>query len=157
MSAFVVSKDHIDALVTEALRPQYGSDFSYYHDGERHAVRWNTADELGQMLWAENVASVEHRYPDSDGELPGKYVEESPAPGLAVVRLPEWVAGYRYPLGSVLKSRPAVEVLKLIDCYEYQSCEHPEWAESEARSFCHDLRSRMIGQLPGYDAAPWGL
>jgi hypothetical protein len=53
--------------------------------------------------------------------------------------------------------RPAVAVLKLIDCYEYQSCERPDWHESEAYAYCDALRRRLIAQLPGYDAAPWAM
>ena len=48
-----------------------------------------------------------------------------------------------------------VEALKALDCYEYQSCEHPEWETSEAFEFCRAMRNLLIGCLPGYDAAQW--
>ena len=55
MSAWIVSREHIDVLVT-ALHP-----------AEKHQ-----ADELGRMLWGECLRSVAHRYPcDQDGVRPG--------------------------------------------------------------------------------------
>ena len=48
-----------------------------------------------------------------------------------------------------------VVILSAIACYEYQSCEHPGWATSEAHDFCHALRIKMIRMLPGYADAPW--
>jgi len=48
-----------------------------------------------------------------------------------------------------------VITLSLISCYEYQSCEHPEWRTSEARAICEALRKLAIRNLPGYDEAPW--
>ena len=57
------------------------------------------------------------------------------------------------PAGGILAGRAP----KAIDCYEYQSCEHAGWPRSEARALCAALRHRLIGELPGYDAAPWGI
>jgi hypothetical protein len=48
-------------------------------------------------------------------------------------------------------------VLKAIDCYRYQSCEHPGWASSEAQQFCLALQALAINHLPGYDQAPWDI
>jgi len=49
-----------------------------------------------------------------------------------------------------------VQVLKSIDCLDYQSCEHPGWAASEAKAFIDRLQSAAIHALPGYEAAIWG-
>jgi hypothetical protein len=46
-------------------------------------------------------------------------------------------------------------VFKALDCYEYQSCEHAEWEDSEAKSFCDALRKRAGTKVPGYEEAPW--
>jgi hypothetical protein len=48
-----------------------------------------------------------------------------------------------------------VQVLKAIQSYAYQSCEHPEWDGSLAKRFCDWLESAIIGDLPGYDDAEW--
>jgi hypothetical protein len=57
MSAWIVSSDHLDLLLTAALAwdltiPEH-------------------ADETGRMLWKENLASAAHRYPtDRDRDRP---------------------------------------------------------------------------------------
>jgi hypothetical protein len=50
-----------------------------------------------------------------------------------------------------------VVILKAIACLEYQSCEHPDWATSQARRFCLELRDHCVERLPGYQQAPWAL
>lgn len=100
------------------------------------------ADDVGRMLLAENIASVAHRYADDTfDELPGP---------VRKTRVEDY--RYRYP-GRF----DPVTLLKAIDCYAYQSCEHPRWAYSKANAFCCALRRRLIARLPGYDAAPWGI
>lgn len=140
MSAFVVSKSHIDAMlrVGRGRSPNY---LSWYHNESFHELTIDNADEVGQMLLDENVRSVSCRYPD-DG------ITELPGPTGA-----GWVIPYVF---YMMGRRPTpVQALKLIKCYEYQSCEHPEWKGSEARSFCEALRSVLISELPGYEEAPW--
>ncbi|MEI8333640.1 MAG: hypothetical protein WCH74_07280 [Chloroflexota bacterium] len=149
MSAYVVALPHIAAMVALALDGPAGvpvaPDTAWScswpgPDGTRHATR-ETADVIGEMLTAECVASVRHRYrDDAHATLPGPIV-------------PYWEAPYRHVRP---RRRPtAVEALKLIDCYEYQSCEHPGWLTSEAHAAIAALRDRIIGCLDGYADAPW--
>jgi hypothetical protein len=161
MSAYVVSKAEIDALVNGALRgasdsPGYwlpaGSKFSYWwHDAPGETSRYGTpgghrevthenASDIGQMLVLECVRSVGYRYPDSDagaGDLPGPcdayYLEPYVYPA-RVGELPRLSTG---------------ALASLIGCFEYQSCEHPEWRESEAFAFCATLKDRLLRALPG--------
>ena len=141
MSAWIVNKAHIDAMVTAAqfCGRDYGS-FYYWHERDAHYVTFETEDDVGQMLWSENVASVSYRY-NGDTDLPGPIPTPDPT-------------SYEFT-----RSRPfsPVEMLSAIDCYEYQSCEHPGWKDSQAHAFCQALRHQMIGCLPGYDEAPWGI
>ena len=144
MSAFVVSKSHIDALVTLAVKgPGTGGNWLTLHWYERrddhgqealihNRADYDTADELGRMLWAENARSVAYRY------------------GARTV-----VGDYVWPMGAPRLS--AVEGLKAIDCYEYQACEHDEWKDSAAKQFCDALRRALITYLPGYDDAAWAI
>jgi len=90
------------------------------------------ATVLGEMLWAENARSVAYRY-----------------------RAPEIRPAYtfrRWP-GPV----NPVWVLKAIACYEYQSCEHPEWQQSAAYRIMRALEGAAIAALPGWAEAPWGI
>lgn len=160
MSAFVVSRHHIDALLTAGLYhvPRYPGDSGgrvswfaaqateyeptlEWYEAHHRELTQETAHAVGRMLWWENVRSVGYRYPD--GELPGPV-------GLTTGEVEAYVfnnlSGYPDP----------VDVLSLIACYEYQSCEHPDWHTSEAAAFCDGLRRYTIRRLPGYDDAPWG-
>src|SRR5215207_2079319 len=82
MSAYVVNRGHIDALVRVALEgpadrgPKYPGDgwtFHYFYTGdERYDVDRVSADDIGRMLWTENVRSVAARYPkDGPNDRPG--------------------------------------------------------------------------------------
>ncbi len=88
MSAYVVRRSHIDALVRTAIDgpaavegspPREGSGrwhrWTVYHDHDHdhgYEVSWQTADNIGRMLWTENVASVAYRYPaDEPTNRPG--------------------------------------------------------------------------------------
>lgn len=171
MSAFVVGKTHIDVLVALALDGPSGRAIN--PGNAWHAFAWYagepetieearelrrviehpalvaagrsdrvSADDVGQMLTDECVRSVMDLYPDTrDGAaLPG------PAE-------PHWQRVYRYERPAYRLT--AVEGLSAIDCYEYQSCEHPGWKQSEPRRFCEALRRALIGHLPGYAEAGW--
>lgn len=144
MSAYVVSKEHIDCLVDAALTRQYDCDFQYYYGDQWHRVDTSSANELGAMLWTENIRSVCARYDDCDlGDLPGPVPTPKPD-------------AYRhnhipFPVNPIV-------ALKAIACYVYQSCETDDWEESEAYAFCQALKDHMIGLLPGYEDGPgWDI
>lgn len=153
MSAFVVGQVHIDALVQLTLEGPAGlavgagswdRPFRFWLDGVGREVESNGADALGQMLVDECVLSVSYRYPnDKPGNLPGP-----------VGKWAYYTQPYTY---TRHRRRPSVvEGLKALDCYAYQSCEHPGWEASAAWAFCDALRHRLIGALPGYsDADGW--
>lgn len=174
MSAYVVSKEHIDALVTFGLDSQpraIGSpvrwhwppitqedresvgvpgvcfteeDVQLAQERDRTLTR-ETADRVGAMLWSENVRSVCYRYDepeDADG-LPGRV-------GFSIMD----VAEYRFEYNG---GWSAVEILSALGCYDYQSCEHPEWPSSEAYAFVHALQARCIDQLEGMSEGPWEI
>jgi len=164
MSAYVNSKEHIDAILRVALDgpadrgPRYPGDGwrfgSYYHNGSRRDVRHEEAERLGVLLVTENARSVRYRYPD-DG------LDTLPGPIDNGFVTDAFLGKYQYGAygtGPVIiaagpRHLTAVEALKALDGYEYQSCEHPGWRESEAHSFCADLRHALISALPGYNEA----
>ena len=128
MSAFVLSSTHIDVLVSAAIELGLSKAFR------------EEADELGRMLWRENVRSVVHRY-----GLAGTPEEASYEADVAAYRF------RRYPGIS------PVAVAKAVHCYAYQSCEHPEWDASQAHRVAERLRDAVLCGMAGYDAAPWGF
>jgi hypothetical protein len=84
------------------------------------------AGYVGAMLLAENRRSVDHRYNEEEWEEPYLF---------------QMLPGVPNP----------VSVLKALDGFEYQACEHPEWEKSEAFNFVQSLRKRAISKLPGYE------
>jgi len=158
MSAWVVSKEHIHAMLRSGLRHLYPFPLKWFAvrdvrdmtfpelDEVRRALNYETADQVGRMLIDECVTSVRHRYDATaeDEDLPGPISQY-------------WLGKYVFPEGEVMGDGgpTQVEGLKLIACYEYQSCEHPEWETSEAKQFCDALRKHLVEQLKGYDEAPW--
>jgi hypothetical protein len=140
MSAFVVGKEHINKILTAALISRYG-EMSYYYNDSRHKVNDETIDTIGQMLLDENVKSVMYRYSDSQlTDLPGKTNAE-------------YLIPFKYEVE--LSSLSGIQIIKLIQCLEYQSCEHPEWKTSEAYAFLEALIRRQFERIQGYDDAQW--
>jgi hypothetical protein len=140
MSAWIVSKAHIDLLVLAGT--PHGPDKLHYQDGDKWVeARPENRDEIGQMLVMECVASVSYRYPQDSveaGELPGP-VE------------PYYVEPYTYTTRHTVLE-PG-EVLQLIACYEYQSCEHPGWESSAAADYCRQLFRKTAMT---FATGPWG-
>lgn len=138
MSAWVVEKAHVNLMVNAGMGHM---EVSWYWNEEHHRLTADQADRVGQMLMDECVRSVAYRYDGSDlTDLPGRADAD-------------YVLSFKHRL---MHSVNPVVVLKQISCYEYQSCETPDWEETEAHAFCQALRKHMIGKLPGYEAAPWG-
>jgi hypothetical protein len=140
VSAWIVARAHIDVLVLAGV--QFG--VSYEPDSSGH-IGPAVMAAAGADLWAENHRSVNCRYGE-DTEPPS----------------------YPAPTGEVILD--PVAVVKAIDCFAYQSCEHAGWDASRAADYCGRLRIAALDGLPrkpdgpasrgypiGYDNAPWGI
>lgn len=130
MSAFICSDKHISAIVKWACR----RNASVWFGNPSRSLRAGDEQELVDILYAENVKSVNYRYPASD-----------PTPETGCVYDPD------------APSVSPVEVLKLVQSLAYQSCEHPTWAVSDARQILDGLKSAAISVLPGYALAEWSI
>ena len=148
MSAYMVNRHHITYLVAAAMSHRICRDgLRWRHAGvsqQLRAMDYERAAEIAQMLWDENLKSIESRYPDSkkSRKLPG-------------------------PIGEDYEIRPAdlercwmefdpLQVIMSIHCLEYQSCEHPEWPDSEAYAFLKALEHQAINAIPGFEDCKWG-
>jgi len=143
MSAFVVSRPHIAALVEALYR------YEVYPDGL-------DATALGQLLWEENITSVLARYRDcTRDDMPGPCEED-----FVFVWVPN-------PARSAFVRQPW-NVLGLVRCYEYQSCEHDGWLASDACQLLDALQERVLRSVqchtmeearnrPEWNKAPWDL
>ena len=147
MSAYLVDPEHIHVLLHAAVYRWPGQvDLAWPTTETPSAVNavedrhWaivrrltsSTMDVVGQLLVDANAASVNHRYEENNA-----YVYSWQR-----LRHTDW---------------SPVELLSAIAGYEYQACEAPDWATSEAHEFCVRLRQVVIQRLPGWDAGPWTI
>lgn len=147
MSAYLVTLEHIQYLIEAGkhygmLIPDEKADFG--HIQLKNASQ-EKLEAFGQMLWDENVKSVEGRYPDCKGkELPGEWLGV-PMDDRRFFRV-----------GSFWTHFDPLQVIAACKCYAYQSCEHKEWEESQAHKYTEGLIGAACSHLPGYDKTIWG-
>jgi hypothetical protein len=130
----MVSNTHIDALLTAGLHKYNGDngDSVFWEiagaDGnpEYHILTELNASQVGAILLAENRASVNFQYDESE---PVGIYEFQKLPGT-----PE-----------------PTTVLNAIRCYRYQSCEHDGWESSEAAQVVRAIEAKMIRKLCEHD------
>jgi hypothetical protein len=147
-----VDREHVRYLVNAALRLSRSDTFRWFWNIDHETGSYMSCDlprrdrqraaAVGQLLWNACIRSVAHRYPhDTVPDLPGPIGES-----------------YEYSTHHEDPHRvmDPVQVLKTCDCYEYQACESPEYADSEAAAFIQSLRKSAVGRLPGYEEAKWG-
>ena len=129
MSAYIVSDNTISGMLLAAAREISERPY-YYWNGQAIFFKGNFT-EIGQKLVDENYRSINYRY--SEKSKPHEYK-------------PKHLA----PLSSI-------EIIKLCNCYSYQTCETDDWRQTEAWEIMHTLRSMATRALPGYEEARWGL
>jgi hypothetical protein len=142
MSAFICDPSHIGLLAA------YATDFNCVLGRWKSPERIETAQRIALELTDENIRSVMFRYPDDkDGERPGRGLKDA-----EIVELAQHYAAHfiTHPIDT-----PSVQILKMAMCLEYQSCETGDWYHSLAFRQLALIKDRAIGELPGYDRAPW--
>jgi hypothetical protein len=135
VSAYMVNRVHLDVLIRAGLVMSRESEVSWYHNGKRHELTLDKANETGWMLARENVRSLRALY-------------ANPAD-----IIPDWTESYTYANPGYTPT--PVEVLKALKCYVYQSCESEDWRDTEACAFIETMTGRAVSMLAGYDKAPW--
>lgn len=142
MSAFVVSHNLIDALLTFACASGPRDCASYYvkETGRRVDITRGNVTEVGRILLQENERSVYHRYTDirpGDANMPGTRGQDA-----------ETYEFKRWP-----QPTQAISVLKACSCFDYQACETDDYEASLAHTIINAIRTQAIRSLPGYDNA----
>lgn len=143
MSAWMVNKEHIDVLVSGAVAFKL--------------VEPTDAEQTGKMMWAENLASINYRYPDTIDDTTN-------IPGPCEFEGIETVAAYTFEPRSI--EDPAF-LLKQLHCYDYQSCEHHEWKQSNSFALVEQMIAKVeeitgktaedLSNTPAYNASAWGV
>jgi hypothetical protein len=139
MSAFLVTRTHIDLLVFAWSKASGGrrEAIQFWDPATERRIEIETDSDLGRMLWRENMLSLAARYDDPIDQ--------------------PTLDAYSYTYRGSFLQTSVVTMLKAIACYEYQACEHEGWNTSKSKAYCEALRDGLISKLPGYSDAPWGV
>lgn len=156
MSAWIVSKAHIDVLVAGVLEQggfQHRGKFisvvgdDDVYDGEAECI---DATELGELLWRENHKSINYRY--GTRERTPSYVYRAPEKHQTTSKT--W--GSTKYLDEQTRVDSGV-LAKQVACYDYQTCEHQTYYRSRAYSVVCALSRALVSKVEGYEDAPWGV
>ena len=158
MSAYMMSTESFEFLAAAACRVNLGVGEKregqnrelYYFPNEFFQAFPN--DEIYQgivtLLREANIQSLEYAYPAAfDGDKDGGRDD--------IIK-----GGFRFQ--GILKSAgmfsPSVvmQIAKTIDCFIYQSCEHPDFYQSRTYQFLISLKDRAINNTSEYRMASWG-
>ena len=167
MSAYILNDASINYLVDAAmslaagrkpLRISYnGSAYVCVPDENSGETDQEGADRLGQALFAQNTRSVNAVYAEGHGDQAEPGFTWRPL-GQGVSLLTGAKVAAEYPQISLHPThRSIAQVFKLLDCYEYQSCEDAGWPTSDAYSICQALRKAYCARVTGYTEAAWGI
>lgn len=128
MSAFIVSENHINVIVSYFVdsRPMYRL-YAKINGAYQYLTHENAA-KVAQTLYAENVRSVDVRYSEeNDSRYTFKY--------LPMARLHYSIA----------------DIAGALDCLEYQSCETDDYYRTEAYALITAMRKRLLKRLQDHE------
>lgn len=139
MSAFIVSDNHIHAIVNYIMQRRTFGSMNVYGRiiGVKDRV-WaeietdKQATMLGQFFLDANYESVNYRYSESDA--PHKY---------------------KFKLQAAKVS--TVQFLKALNCLDYQCCEPNDYRNGDCYKLIRELQSSAASHLAGYDEAEWEI
>jgi hypothetical protein len=120
MSAFVVCKEHIDAILTWVRKQGFDVfDSHRYYESDYD----EQLSVLGSLLLTENTRAVEYRYREQTSVEPVSYTFEPRA-------------GHR-----------SIEILAALRCLAHQSCECDDWEQTRAYRAIEHMESIAISRV----------
>ena len=108
MSSYIVDKEHIEQIVLYVYKLHGFDLLSYYHKGKRK--EFDSLGDVAKELSIANCEGVNYRYEENNN--PYSFDDLS--------------------IGN-LKVKNPLQVIQLIRCLEYQSCDSPNYQNSLAR------------------------
>lgn len=138
MSAFIVSKEHIEAIVAYAQRKQ----IHVVHPSEKLIYSFSDPEDAVTMqnaLVDENYRSIYARYGD-----------KTPSP--MIIKTADMNTVPKYS---------DVAIYKACQCLEYQSCEHDDYRNTFGYRILSTIQNyaadEIISKMPEYDKAAWEI
>ncbi len=144
MSAFLCNSKHFAALAVFAVN---GAHHSHVINEWRNGNSLDECIRIAGELAKENIRSVSSRYPQDNA--PAGTIDLGDR--LAIKEAQAQAEKYYFNPPRV----SLVDILKMCQCLEYQSCETPDWRDTLACRQLEWIRGAAIRRLPGYDASPW--
>lgn len=144
MSAYICYPSHIGLLAAS------------YYDGDKFVkpeVKRGEVARIAHVLAQQNIDSVIARYPDSkDGQRPGPCFVEGAGNDQAIIDLSVlWAMHY----ASKKVAASPIEIIKLAQCLDYQSCETEDYASCNAAKLIQQIIYAQTRKLKGYEEAHW--
>ena len=147
MSAYLMDQGVVDGLVKTAVSYGGAVGFAYpFGRAQRQFLNAANANRLVTLMLCENYQSVSYRYRGEPLEdLPGPYDSKFFAQALD---------GTYQMVDLLRRDLDPIDVIAGVDCYDYQSCEHDGWDDSEAKAFCETLRVEAVRRLLAEEPLP---
>lgn len=144
MSAYICNPEHFGILAAFAV--QHRCCITPWHStGEIE-----TAQAIARGLARENIRSVAHSYPnDVSGSRPGPCLHDSEIEEAAAIYAAYFVT---HPQGLA-----PIQIIKLSQSLDYQSCETDDWKDTLAWRQLDWINGAAIRCLNGYEAADWSF
>lgn len=148
MSAFVVNPEHIGMIAAWAIRlPTMGREYRtncyFYQHSKSEKMNLNSPEDLAELLANANIDSVNFRYQNSRPDVVEDMVSGD-------IQRTEYVSACRTACGRCAEHVHKVDatmIWKMLSCLEYQSCERPDWYESDAYHAIKAIREHAGDQM----------
>ena len=134
MSAYLCDPEDFALLAAYALKPGAPRHFVNLAKKEYIDV-YDTAD-FALILAKENINSLGARYP-----------QNGPAGGFLCGTMEEFFAEVKDVAKARYDYNDLANVKKVLGRYEYQACEHPDWAESDAYNLVRALKDQLLDEF----------
>lgn len=122
MSSYIIDKEHIEQIVLYVYKLEGINSLNYYHNEER--IRFDSLGDVAIELSKANCEGVNYRYDDDNQP-------------------------YDFDDLSIndLKVKNPLQVIQLIRCLEYQSCDNPDYKNSLANSILKTITDRIVSYM----------
>lgn len=122
MSSYIVDKEHIEQIVLYVYKLQGFDLLSYYHKGKRK--EFDSLGDVAKELSIANCEGVNYRYEENNN--PYSFDDLS--------------------IGN-LKVKNPLQVIQLIRCLEYQSCDSPNYENSLAKTILKTITDHIVSYM----------
>lgn len=125
MSAYIVSEDHINVIVSYFVDHRHGEGLWHKLNDRYDSLTMENAPAVAYELYRENVRSVNGRYNDTNSDE---------------------MYQFKY-LPHVKDVYTEAEIAGALDGLEYQSCESDDYQTTEAYGLLNAMRKNLLSRI----------